>query len=297
MNKILKYLHVVILFLIAVSCEKYIDMKIPDKGRKPVVNCMFYNDSVFIVQVFESKFILDDAGYQPIENAFVTISENGIVSDTLTYYSQGYYKSNNLISQIGKNYEIEATFNGNTATSEGIIPSKQIITNIDTLLYSDQHNDNFRFNIKINDTENETNYYMLKIEKVNAVYYNNNVQIVYTNSEALSIETQWQGSQVINDNLFNGKAKTFSLDIDLSNLYNYNNEPIKFYISLYSISKDYYLYAVTSQAQQNTNGSPFSEPVMVYNNIKNGYGIFAGGSVYRDSIIVPSRGSGYQIKK
>jgi len=297
MNKILKYLHVVILFLIAVSCEKYIDMKIPDKGRKPVVNCMFYNDSVFIVQVFESKFILDDAGYQPIENAFVTISENGIVSDTLTYYSQGYYKSNNLISQIGKNYEIEATFNGNTATSEGIIPSKQIITNIDTLLYSDQHNDNFRFNIKINDTENETNYYMLKIEKVNSVYYNNNVQIVYTNSEALSIETQWQGSQVINDNLFNGKAKTFSLDIDLSNLYNYNNEPIKFYISLYSISKDYYLYAVTSQAQQNTNGSPFSEPVMVYNNIKNGYGIFAGASVYRDSIIVPSRGSGYQIKK
>jgi len=297
MNKILKYLHVVILFLIAVSCEKYIDMKIPDKGRKPVVNCMFYNDSVFIVQVFESKFILDDAGYQPIENAFVTISENGIVSDTLTYYSQGYYKSNNLISQIGKNYEIEATFNGNTATSEGIIPSKQIITNIDTLLYSDQHNDNFRFNIKINDTENETNYYMLKIEKVNAVYYNNNVQIVYTNSEDLSIETQWQGSQVINDNLFNGKAKTFSLDIDLSNLYNYNNEPIKFYISLYSISKDYYLYAVTSQAQQNTNGSPFSEPVMVYNNIKNGYGIFAGASVYKDSIIVPSRGSGYQIKK
>ena len=138
---------------------------------------------------------------------------------------------------------------------------------------------------------------MLKIEKVNSVYYNNNVQIVYTNSEALSIETQWQGSQVINDNLFNGKAKTFSLDIDLSNLYNYNNEPIKFYISLYSISKDYYLYAVTSQAQQNTNGSPFSEPVMVYNNIKNGYGIFAGGYVYRDSIIVPSRGSGYQIKK
>jgi len=296
MNKILKYLHVVILFLIAVSCEKYIDMKIPDKGRKPVVNCMFYNDSVFIVQVFESKFILDDAGYQPIENAFVTISENGIVSDTLTYYSQGYYKSNNLISQIGKNYEIEATFNGNTATSEGIIPSKQIITNIDTLLYSDQHNDNFRFNIKINDTENETNYYMLKIEKVNSVYYNNNVQIVYTNSEALSIETQWQGSQVINDNLFNGKAKTFSLDIDLSNLYNYNNEPIKFYISLYSISKDYYLYAVTSQAQQNTNGSPFSEPVMVYNNIKNGYGIFAGASVYKDSIIVPSRGNIYPMK-
>ena len=295
MNKILKYLHVVILFLIAVSCEKYIDMKIPDKGRKPVVNCMFYNDSVFIVQVFESKFILDDAGYQPIENAFVTISENGIVSDTLTYYSQGYYKSNNLISQIGKNYEIEATFNGNTATGEGIIPSKQIITNIDTLLYYDQHNDNFRFNIKINDSENETNYYMLKIEKVNSDYYNNNVQIVYTNSEDLSIETQWQGSQVINDNLFNGKAKTFSLDIDLSNLYNYNNEPIKFYISLYSISKDCYLYAVTSQAQQNTNGSPFSEPVMVYNNIKNGYGIFAGASVYKDSIIVPSRGSGYQI--
>jgi len=56
------------------------------------------------------------------------------------------------------------------------------------------------------------------------------------------------------------------------------------------------LYAVTSQAQQNTNGSPFSEPVMVYNNIKNGYWIFAGASVYKDSIIVPLRGNIYPMK-
>ena len=36
----------------------------------------------------------------------------------------------------------------------------------------------------------------------------------------------------------------------------------------------------------NAKGNPFVEPVQVYENITNGYGIFAGYSSYKDSIVV-----------
>lgn len=296
MKTLIKYLSFVIITLVFVSCEKYIDMKIPDKGRKPVINCMFYNDSAFTVQIYESRFILDDADFQLVENAVVTIRENETIIDTLVYNNNGYYKSSHLIPQIGENYKIATICNGQTAESEGNIPVKQIISQIDTLALSSQNGDYFRFNVKINDPANETNYYLLKIEKLNVDYYYNKLQIVFVNSDDPSLDAQWQGAYIVNDNLFNGKIKTFPLDIDFSNLYNYNNDSIKFYISLYSISKDFYLYAITSQAQTSNNGSPFSEPILVFNNIKNGYGIFAGASVYKDSINVAPRGNGYPIK-
>ncbi len=273
-------------------------MTIPDKGRKPVINCLFEADSTFKVQIFQSHFILDNADPQEINNALVTITENETVIDTLVYSSKGYYSSSHMIPQISKKYSISATFNDKNASSSGVIPNAQIITNMDTTSFHDEKGDYFRFNVQINDPANETNYYLLKIEKESNDYYNENkIQTIRTNiSEDPSLDAQWQGSLIINDNLFNGKTKIFQLNIDIFNLYNNNDSINKFYISLFSISKDYYLYAKTSESQINSSNSPFSEPVLVHNNIENGYGIFAGASVYKKSIIIPSR-NGYPPMK
>ena len=275
-------------------------MKIPDKGRKPVINCLFNADSTFKVQIFQSHFILDNAESQEITNALVTITENETTIDTLNYSSSGYYSNSQLIPATGKNYKIVATYDGKTASGSGIIPNPQAITKIDTSSYNNQQGGYFRFNVQINDPANETNYYLLKIEKESTDYYNNNnLQTIYPNiNEDPSLDAQWQGSYIINDNLFNGKTKVFQLNIDIYNLYNTNyiDSINKFHISLFSISKDYYLYAKTSESQINTSNSPFSEPVLVYNNIKNGYGIFAGASVFKSIVRVPSRGIVYPMK-
>ncbi|MBI5540272.1 MAG: DUF4249 domain-containing protein [Bacteroidia bacterium] len=294
MKSITTYLIFASLLLIFISCKKYIDMKIPDKGRKPVINCLFSADSTFKVQVFQSHFILDDAEPQEINNAIVTISENETIIDTLVYSSHGYYSSNSLIPSIGKNYKISASFNDKTANSSATIPNPVSIINIDTTSYHSQNGNYFRFNLQINDPADETNYYLIKIEKSFFDYYSGNtVQNIYLNySDDPSLDATWQGSFVVNDNLFNGKTKTFPLDIDIFNLYNYNDSASMFNISLYSISKDYYLYAKTVESQTNSGNSPFSEPVMVYNNIENGYGIFAGASLSRQSMAIPSRQDG-----
>ncbi|MDH5381622.1 MAG: DUF4249 domain-containing protein, partial [Cyclobacteriaceae bacterium] len=47
-------------------------------------------------------------------------------------------------------------------------------------------------------------------------------------------------------------------------------------ISLKEITRDYYLYKKSTELQRNSVENPLAEPVIVYSNIQNGFGIFGG---------------------
>jgi len=92
---------------------------------------------------------------------------------------------------------------------------------------------------------------------------------------------------VFSDDIFNGKTYTLQFstnitnnikDIDYGFLSDIKHEV---YISLQSISKDYYLYLMTRGASYLTNF--FSEPVKVHNNINDGVGIL--GSYTTSNIV------------
>jgi len=65
---------------------------------------------------------------------------------------------------------------------------------------------------------------------------------------------------------------SFALLIILSSI------SVKFLIYVTSMNKAGYLYRKSVKEYQNSSGDPFSEPVLIYSNIENGYGIFAGYS-------------------
>ena len=48
------------------------------------------------------------------------------------------------------------------------------------------------------------------------------------------------------------------------------------FVQLKSVSEDYFNYFNTVSLQSWTSGDPFSEPVQVYSNVQDGFGIFAG---------------------
>jgi hypothetical protein len=56
----------------------------------------------------------------------------------------------------------------------------------------------------------------------------------------------------------------------------------KFHVYFRAVSEDYYRYKVTSLLQDFVGEDPFAQPAQVYNNIQNGFGIFAG---YSQSVI------------
>jgi hypothetical protein len=46
-------------------------------------------------------------------------------------------------------------------------------------------------------------------------------------------------------------------------------------VELYHVSEAYFKFEKSRIVASYTNGDPFAEPVNVYSNVKNGYGIFA----------------------
>ncbi|WP_222845722.1 DUF4249 domain-containing protein [Flavilitoribacter nigricans] len=72
---------------------------------------------------------------------------------------------------------------------------------------------------------------------------------------------------------------SFSVDIDpRSQLLG------KTYVELRTLSREYYLYYTSLSRSEGSNPNPLNDPVIVFENIENGYGIFAGYSNSLDSV-------------
>ena len=79
------------------------------------------------------------------------------------------------------------------------------------------------------------------------------------------------------DDIINGKSYTFRFQPD-GGYFNNRSDENRYVIVLRTISEEQYLYFSSVQLQNEAYGNPFAEPTQVYNNIENGFGIFAGYS-------------------
>jgi hypothetical protein len=158
----------------------------------------------------------------------------------------------------------------------------------------------FEFKLSINDDDPEFNYYLFAIT---TKYINpfDTIQEAYSRnyfipSEIKSIRSSGNAGSIID--LFSSGSQTdfiipenelinFNHQITFSNKVDYLSEIIggprvksEFYnLEIYKLSNDLYKYIKSVNKQQQVGDNPFSEPVFVYTNIKNGLGIFAGYSV------------------
>jgi len=97
----------------------------------------------------------------------------------------------------------------------------------------------------------------------------------------------------LSDDSFNGMSFSLKVLIDYGYLCDLAYPPVpgekftfrKINFRLSSINEAYYKYAQSNYVQVYKRDDIFSEPVLVYNNIKNGVGIFTGTSVSIDSSI------------
>ncbi len=75
-----------------------------------------------------------------------------------------------------------------------------------------------------------------------------------------------------NDELFNGNNKEILVYIDKWNLEHFD----QLIFQLGSIDRSYYLYHRSRILQYDVDDNPFAEPILIHNNIENGFGIFTG---------------------
>jgi hypothetical protein len=290
MKKIIYILLAIVLFG---SCEKYIDIEIPDEGRKITVNCFINDSDKPILMLTRSKFILDSGNeFSMIDSAKAYLYLNGVQvaeffqQDTSSIpepWDIGAYVAD-YTCQPGKQYTIKVIKDGETITSSTQIPNSVTIQSIDTMTILNQDGyKNLRIKITINDPANIENYYQFSFRTI-SFGYEQILSFPVNQSDFGVTVTSYQSYLITNDKLFNGQSKTFIFDLDAGNFYDLVT-PLSIVVN--GVSKDMFLYYQQLQKYQNAQNSFLAEPVMMYTNIENGLGIFAGYSSHITNIDVP----------
>jgi hypothetical protein len=291
-----------LLFFIPVlfSCEKNVTIKIPEKEPSLVVDARMKEGDIIELAVSKSRYILkplENPNSYPesyvVTNAVVVVYENGIAIDTLVYNPMDFiYRSkDSLTIRAGYRYSIKVTAPGfKEVTSESIVPSQSEIADVKRVRHARVNSDGSdvdEITIKLDDPA-ETNFYLIKF--YGASYnnqYNYTLGCVGTSDKDIEAigddggpleedNCRAGGNLLMKDLNFNGRQKQvkFSIVSNQLNEITVNGVTYRPYVTVLRITEDYFKYAKSLATYQNLHDNPFGEPVNVYTNVKNGYGIF-----------------------
>lgn len=276
--------YIIIIFALALlsACQKEFQVDNSKYEPKLVVNNLFQQNTPFEVRVSHSVNVYDTINPEYVSTAVVKLYINGQYTETLSPFGNGYYSAVS-IPEPSKTYRLQVSNTGfKDAEAENTLPNPVQISDwyyIDST-YQDANGDYYgELSLTINDPAEENNY-LLSLEfydVVTASYLN--LGTFSSDDQSLNQNLAKRldnGEYLFTDNLFNGKKKVILLKVPSGF---YQTQP-NYLLKLFSLSKDAYFYAYTKPTGglNGFNNSP------VYTNVKNGLGIFAGRSLFVDTI-------------
>ena len=271
---ILTVSYFLLMFFTFNSCEKDLKLNYPDKKRKITVNSFFQNDSIIKVNLSKSYSVIEDISPYPyIDDAEVKIYEDNNFKGNLKLLSYGNYISS-IIPVAGKNYKIEVNHNTYpSASATCSLPKNVSCTITDSSI---DYNGLCNCSIKFNDPTNETNYYWIRAYEV-IEYYQQGDTIPTYYEYPLSLDSSdpnigvnnnlYETGLIFSDKQINGCEHTISFNSYI------DWDAVKVKIIFSNISYELYNYLYSYNLNQNSFNP---DAVNVYNNIFDGYGIFAG---------------------
>ncbi len=302
----------ILLFISFSACEK--TEKIDDFPLRPsklVVNCYFAENGNWEFQVSKSLSVLDNADLSLINNATVKLfDETGLLATVSEQNENSWYTITDNLPQVGHTYSIEVSSPdfGSTLKASDIVPIPVPIDNIelviiDSAFYEYQYEDyngnmiievsgdiTANLFVTINDPAETDNYYQIKVYRIDTFDYDEfnssiekrEIQITSNNVAVENNSNNYGSSSLLfSDKVFDGL--TYEISLEFNDWVNSNSN--YYYIELLSMSKVGYLYRKTVTDFSDSQGDMFAEPVQVYSNIENGFGIFAGVSSHTDSVL------------
>jgi hypothetical protein len=285
----MKKLHFLLLLTLSfASCKKILDDELPYAKPSLVINSSIDPSEEIEIQISTGVSVRDTAQIQSVNNAVAEIFENGISVGIARYDGFGFYRLLNFLPKHGNKYSVVVNVeNFEPASASSIIPNEVLIQNL-TLkdsAYTDQWGNLYStFSFSIPDAPEE-NFYMVELY----VYYplREVYSPVYIDASDPGFDGVYgSGFLIFDDKRFNGRnyffEGSFYSDYFGPGFSDDPDEPMpdpeeKLYVVRFStLSKDLYLYKSSFFKHLQNQGNPFSEPVPVFTNIKNGLGIFGG---------------------
>ncbi len=289
--------YLIIVLIVLSSCQTVVDIERPDFSEDLVLNSILNPDSILVVELSESIDVLDDNEWIQIQNGSVMIYENEELLDELIHEKNGIYILPDYFPKLGASYRIVASSpNHDPVEATTLLPETAgTITSLSVdsveLVGEFGNSKEYRIEFEFDDPSGENYYEIVSYAIVVDNYYIEDDLIADTSYSRLyslmpedqSIEDfqEYDDSWVIDDKLFDGRTKKIRFTADG---YEFSNRVLQLDFYLRHVTKDYYEYTRSKTLQEWIGGDPFAEPVPVFSNIENGFGIFAAYSQSKTSI-------------
>lgn len=269
------------------SCEKTINYEIPRESSKFSIDSRIMTGDRVQVFVAHTEYSLSAREPQVVSDAKVVLIEDGVPLTQMQWISNspesGYYQTP-LRPAAGKTYRIEVSNEKyGLASGEAFSLTPTGITgwDIDT--------SNLKINLSFTDDGSTKDYYSIRIYADDGgnqyplflASSDPGVDFFYDFGDDFFGDNLKRGyAAYVTDEAFNGKIKT----VKFEELY-YDSFggwlPDAVILEVTRISEDHYLHERSKGAQYVAGDNPFAEPVQIYSNITNGYGIVAAGAPAR----------------
>lgn len=296
----LRLISFLIFAIFFAACERPVELNLDTFKPQLAVISSFAPNQLVEVQISATRSPLNTSEPEYIANAQVDLYLGSQLLETLTLVpakkdAPPYYISQQVKPIAGATYTLRAKAPGfESIEAFSTIPTP---TPIERLSISDviaepgtqPLNIKYSYDVTIsfNDPKNEVNYYHLNFYQQLYTYRLEGNDTIITGDDLFlkrkfsaiddenTMISYFDGGVLFEDKKINGMPVkfTFPLDVELEK----NHQLLgNVYAELRTVSKEYYLYYNSLSRQRTSAGGPFAEPVILYNNIENGQGIFAG---------------------
>ncbi len=294
------------------GCERAVDLGIEEEMSRLVVQSNFQPDKHFEVVLSRSRSVLSNDPIEYIGDANVQIFADGQLLEVLPMnynplFPYPVFTSLKMKPQEGQAYTLVAEAPGLEAVSAtSSVPQKVAVhsfevTDISWRMYGPQQGMIqffFTLVLEFDDPPQDDNFYHLdffyepvnfQVDNGDTTLFRSGIEIPLRLSETPNDRPylmHFDRGILVDDQQQQGERLRYTFEGE-SRPVSRNGELIdRIYAGLRSVSLDYYHYHTSLTRQGQQTDPLFADPVILYDNVENGYGIFAGYSVAKDSVII-----------
>ncbi len=310
----IKYILYILSSFFLMSCgesffDSIVEVEVPAHESNLAITAHLSNlDEVSLVHVTHTIGILDNENVTPIEDAQVELYSEGQLLQTYQYERffeyvdfdgdvitvDGYVNSEPKLLEVNKTYELRVstpTYGEIIATQSLVQPTSILsgtyeengISGIFEDIDTNGNDDDDRAEeiaIKFQDKAGEKNYYAVKATGFYDTVTPNGIEEFRQPFYLTPVDPATEeglNALILSDATFDGKAYELKMAA-----FGETEGLKRIEVILSTITADRYLYETTLINYQDNDGNPFSEPVIIHENVSAGNGIFtmSAGSVF-----------------